>query len=240
MRAMADPLLEARAALLRTLGFEAPPARFDEALTHASYANERKGVRDNERLEFLGDGVLDLCVSEALLERLDGADEGTLSRVYHALVSAEALAAWAREAGVGAALRMGRGASAAGDRDRTNVLADAVEAIVAAAYLDGGLDVARRVSAIVTQRALERVLAEPKIDAKSALQEAVQARGLPAPVYRTVAEHGPTNLREFVVAVEVSGQVEGEGRGRSKKQAEQAAAGAALLARRDAAGEDPR
>lgn len=228
---MSDPVLRARAALLERLGLERAPSRFDEALTHASFANERRGTRDNERLEFLGDGVLDLCVSEVLLEQMPDADEGALSRAYHALVSAEALAAWARDVELGEALRMGKGASAAGDRDRTNVLADAVEALVAAAYLDGGLDAARRVSRAVTGDALVRVLAEPVIDAKSALQEAVQAKGAAAPVYRTIGEHGPPNDREFVVAVEIAGRALGEGRGRTKKQAEQLAARAALESR---------
>ncbi|HWL86589.1 MAG TPA: ribonuclease III domain-containing protein, partial [Polyangiaceae bacterium] len=119
---------------IKALTGEIEIARFDEALTHPSFANEAGGTRDYERLEFLGDAVLGLCVSELLASTHPEADEGTLSRMRSALVNADALARWARTAGIGEALALGRGAAAAGEQFRTNVLADAVEALVAAVY----------------------------------------------------------------------------------------------------------
>jgi len=213
------------------LGLEGPPAHFEEALTHPSYANEHKGsARDNQRLEFLGDAVLGLCVSELLMDRFPEAREGELSLMRASLVNTDALAAWAREATLGEALRLGRGADAAGERTQKNVLADAVEAIVGAVYLDLGLEATRRVSRAIVSEPLERLANGPRLgrDPKSELQERVQARGGASPKYRVVETIGPDHNREFVVAVDVDGELLGEGRGRSKKQAEQEAARAAM------------
>jgi ribonuclease-3 len=183
-------------------------------------------VRDYQRLEFLGDAVLSLCVSEMLMERFPGAREGDLSLMRAALVNADALAAWARDAVLGEVLRLGRGADTAGERSQKNVLADAVEAIVGAVYVDLGLEAARRAAHVIVGEQLEKFAAGPGIgrDPKSELQERVQARGSASPKYRVVEMIGPDHNREFVVAVDVDGQVAGEGRGRSKKQAEQEAA----------------
>lgn len=213
------------------LGLEGPPAHFEEALTHPSYANEHRGTaRDNQRLEFLGDAVLGLCVSELLMDRFPEAREGELSLMRASLVNTDALAAWAREALLGEALRLGRGADAAGERSQKNVLADAVEAIVGAVYQDLGLESARKVSRAIVGEPLERLANGPRLgrDPKSELQERVQARGGTSPKYRVVEAIGPDHNREFVVAVDVDGEVLGEGRGRSKKQAEQEAARAAM------------
>src|SRR2546430_8834573 len=135
---MTNTIDSARSALLERLRLEGAPRYFEEALTHPSYANEHRAEQpaDNQRLEFLGDAVLDLCVSELLLERLADADEGVLSRAYGSLVNGESLARWARKVDLGAALKVGRGAAATGISERTNVLADAVEALVAAVYLE--------------------------------------------------------------------------------------------------------
>ena len=217
--------------LAQRLGLEGPCAHLEEALTHPSYANEHKGsARDNQRLEFLGDAVLGLCVSEQLMDRFPDAREGELSLMRASLVNTEALAMWARDASVGDALRLGRGADAAGERSQKNVLADAVEAIVGAVYLDLGLEWARLVSRAIVGEPLERLASGPPLmrDAKSELQERVQARGGASPKYRVVEAIGPDHNREFVVAVDVDGEVLGEGRGRSKKQAEQDAARSAL------------
>ena len=213
------------------LGFEGEFAHLEEALTHPSYANEHKGTaRDNQRLEFLGDAVLGLCVSELLMDRFPEAREGELSLMRASLVNTDALASWAREAGLGDALRLGRGADAAGERSQKNVLADAVEAIVGAVYLDLGLESARRVSQVIVGEPLERLSNGPRLgrDPKSELQERVQARGGGSPKYRVMETIGPDHNREFVVAVDVDGELLGEGRGRSKKQAEQEAARAAM------------
>jgi len=220
----------ARAALLARLGLEEAPRHFDEALTHPSYANEHRAEQpaDNQRLEFLGDAVLDLCVSELLLERLSDADEGVLSRAYGSLVNGESLARFAREKGVGAALKVGRGAAATGISERTNVLADTVEAIVAAVYLESGLEGARRIADQIVANGLADLTELARRDAKTALQELVQANGGPAPAYRVVTVEGPDHDRQFLIAVEVAGRELAQGRGRTKKLAEQAAATAAL------------
>jgi ribonuclease-3 len=227
---MSHTLHRARVDLLQRLGLERAPLHFEEALTHPSYANEHKadGVVDNQRLEFLGDAVLDLCVSELLLEKLPDSDEGTLSRAYGGLVNGESLARWARDNGVGPALQVGKGAASTGISDRTNVLADAVEALVAAVYLDGGLAAARGVAELIITDGLSDATELGRRDAKTALQELVQARGAPAPAYHVVAVEGPDHDRRFVMSVEIGGSMVAEGKGRTKKLAEQAAASAAL------------
>lgn len=216
------------------LGIEGELAHLEEALTHPSYSNEhRRGAcADNQRLEFLGDAVLGMCVSELLMESYPAANEGELSLLRSSLVNTDALASWARNHGVGAALRVGRGADAAGERDQKNVLADAVEAIVAAVYLDRGVAAARELSRSIVAQPLERLgaAALPGRDPKSELQERVQAAGRSSPRYRVVGTEGPDHRREFLVEVEVGGEVLGAGRGHSKKLAEQAAAQAAIQA----------
>jgi ribonuclease-3 len=203
-----------------------------EALTHPSFSNEQRGKRraDNQRLEFLGDAVLGLLVSELLMLRFPSAQEGELSRMRSLLVNTEALAAWARRVGLGQALRLGRGADAAGERDRDNVLADAVEALMGAVYLDRGETDARALAAEVVGEPLSRLEAGQAAgrDPKSELQERVQADGGTSPRYRVVGSEGPDHQRVFLIVVEVGGRVLGEGRGRSKKLAEQAAARAAI------------
>jgi len=220
----------ARVALLSRLGLDDAPRHFAQALTHPSYSNEHRteNAPDNQRLEFLGDAVLDLCVSELLLEKLPDADEGVLSRAYGRLVNAESLARWARENDVGAALQVGKGAATTGISERTNVLADTVEALVAAIYLDGGLSAARRIAAFIVQSGLADMAELGRRDAKTMLQELVQAGGSAAPAYRLLAVEGPDHDRQFLMAVDVAGKQLAEGRGRTKKLAEQAAARAAL------------
>jgi ribonuclease-3 len=201
-----------------------PMPRYDEALTHRSHANEMK-VPDNQRLEFLGDAVLDLCVSEMLMNAHPDADEGALTRMWSALVSAEPLALWARTVNVGDAIAFGKGARA--ERERTNVLADAVEALIACVYEAHGLEGARKLVAEVVRGSMQEAAQLSSRDAKSRLQEDVQARGLPPPTYRVVATHGPPEPR-FEVEVLVNGEVAGRGEGGSKRAAEQAAAALAL------------
>lgn len=205
----------------------------EEALTHPSYSNEQPPGRrvDNQRLEFLGDSVLGLCVSEILMDRFPSAREGELSIMRAALVNTDALAAWARAVNFGAALRLGRGADAAGERDQKNVLADAVEAFVGAVYLDCGIQTARLVSEAIVAEPLARFVSGPPVgrDPKSELQERIQAAGGPSPRYRIIGTEGPDHSRLFIAVVEVGSEVMGTGKGRSKKHAEQEAARAALL-----------
>lgn len=216
--------------LARISGCAADSPRFLEALTHPSLANERRDVRHNQRLEFLGDAVLGFCASELLYERFPNADEGALTRMRAQLVNAEALAAWGRSVGLPGALRVGRGADSAGLRDGTNVLADAVEALIAAAYLDAGLERAVGLSRLVVEHGLSAVGSVAARDPKSELQERVQALGHPAPSYELVEERGPAHERWFRVRALGAERTLGEGEGRSKRAAEQAAASAALRA----------
>ncbi|MBN2194068.1 MAG: ribonuclease III [Polyangiaceae bacterium] len=211
-----------------TLGLAADAPHLLEALTHPSFANERPGTKDNQRLEFLGDSVLGFCTSEVLFARFPTADEGTLTRLRAGLVNDEALAEWGRSRRLAESLRLGRGATASGLGESTNVLADAVEALIAAAFLDGGLEAARHaVRRIIEDRlgALDPIAVH---DAKSELQERVQASGQAAPHYAVVASGGPAHEPWFEVEVRVGGRVLGSGNGRSKRAAERAAATAAL------------
>jgi ribonuclease III len=223
-------LQEARAALAARLaallGEEAIP-RLEEALTHPSFANEAS-VPDNQRLEFLGDAVLGLCVSEMLAARYPDADEGKLTRMRSALVNADALGAWARRGGLGACIAFGRGAHHGVERDQTSVLADATEAILAAVYEARGLDGARALVQDVVDGLMENAEALEVRDPKSALQERVQTRGLPAPTYRVVGVRGPQHNQVFNVEVVYEEGKVASGEGRSKRVAERAAAAAAL------------
>lgn len=212
--------------------------RFDEALTHPSFANESSAA-DNQRLEFLGDAVLGLCVSELLTRENPDADEGTLTRMRSALVNAEALARWAREVALGDALALGKGARAGSEREQTNVLADAVEALVACVYEAHGLEGARRLVGQVVQEAMREAPALGSRDPKSLLQERVQASKLPAPVYRVRNVRGPQHDPTFEVEAVVGESVLGVGEGRSKRLAERAAALAALRADEPEAGGTP-
>jgi ribonuclease-3 len=199
-----------------------------EALTHPSYRNERGENRDNQRLEFLGDAVLGFCVTELLFARFGEADEGRLTRLRAKLVNARTLARWARDNRVSEELRLGRGAAASGLDDSTNVLADAVEALIAAAYLDGGIEIARLACSRIVSNELASLSASDARDPKSELQERVQARGGEPPVYEVVESGGPPHDRWFVVSVMLDGASVAVGRGRSKRTAEQAAAAEAL------------
>jgi ribonuclease III len=203
-------------------------ARLPEALTHPSYANETGGKGDNQRLEFLGDSVLSVCVSELLIVRYPHADEGLLTRMRSALVNAEALAAWARSVNLGSAMAFGRGARLGGERLQTNVLADAVEAIVAAVYHEFGFEGAR---AVVLSMVEPHMVEEGRLssrDPKSELQERVQALGFDAPRYRLRAALGPDHAALFEIEVVVDSRVLGVGSGRSKRIAERKAAERAL------------
>lgn len=241
---MSEPdLLESSAALAHRLGLPATAPHLEQALTHPSYANERRECPDNQRLEFLGDAVLGFCVADLLYRRFPDADEGTLTRLRAHLVNAESLASFARAFGVSEALRLGRGAGASGLRQSMNVLADAVEALIAACYLDGGLEVARHVCANVVESRLAALETASARDPKSELQERLQAHGQPAPVYELVESGGPPHERWFRVRVRVGPELLGEAVGRSKRTAERGAAELALksplVAALGAAGREP-
>jgi ribonuclease III len=225
---LAEARQSLRGWLEKTTGARSFP-RLDEALTHPSFANEIH-TPDNQRLEFLGDAVLGLCISEHLASTHPEANEGELTRMRSALVNTEALAGFAREIHLGACLAMGRGARGAAERDQTNVLADAVEAVVAAVYEGGGLDAARALVSEITRSALALGKALSARDAKSELQERLQGDGRAAPRYRVTASLGPPHDPTFEVEVYVEDTVLACGRGKSKRLAERDAASRALEA----------
>ena len=213
--------------VLEAIVGEGPIPRLVEALTHSSFANEA-GVPDNQRLEFLGDSVLGLCVSELLGVMHPDADEGLLTRMRSGLVNGEALATWARRVDLGSGLAFGRGAKLGTEREQTNVLADAAEALVAAVYEARGIDGARALVREIVSDRLDKVDVLGGLDPKSALQECVQARGAAPPTYRVLSVRGTAHDQVFAVEVVVDDAVVGAGEGRSKRQAERVAAAAAL------------
>jgi ribonuclease-3 len=210
------------------------PALLDEALTHTSCANEAPpGTRaDNEALEFLGDAVLGFVVADVLHRECPQYTEGQKSKMKAALVSTGALAAHAERLGVGQALRLGRGEEKTGGRQKPAVLADALEAVIAAVYLDGGVTAARACVRRIVREDLAALRAQGSTgqDHKSALQEWLQAAGRPLPVYRVAGTEGPDHRKQFLVDVVIDGASRGVGVGPSKKEAEQEGARAALAA----------
>jgi ribonuclease-3 len=203
-------------------------ALLEQALTHRSSAHERGDLAlANERLEFLGDAVLGLLVAEALMERRPLLQEGDLSRARAALVNERALAAHASALGIDALLRLGRGESRSGGRRKQSILANALEALIGAIYLDGGLDRARAFVRRELGEALEGAGPRPA-DAKTQLQELVQRRGEALPAYDVLATSGPDHDPCFEVGVRVGDRLLARARGRSKRSAEQAAAQVAL------------
>ena len=199
----------------------------EHALTHSSYANESRGRRtSNERLEFLGDSVLGMVVADHLYRTCPNMPEGELTRTRAALVCEESLVVVAQELGLGDYLLLGRGEESCGGRQRPSILADAVEAVLAAVYLDGGIGSARK---IIQHYILSRPQqAAVSRDYKTALQELVQRTPGSTIAYQLVEETGPDHCRVFVMEVSVGGAVIGEGRGHTKKAAEQMAAKSAI------------
>lgn len=202
------------------------------ALTHRSYLNEASFIfSDNERLEFLGDAVLDLLVAELLYQRFPELHEGFLTAMRASLVRREALAQFARQLDLGGHLLMGRGEEDSGGRERDAILCAAFEAVVGAIYLDQGLAAANRFLLPLVEPELQ-ALRDGQLhkDAKSLLQEWSQATLSHTPAYATVETSGPDHAREFTVAVRIGGELYGIGRGLSKQRAAQEAATNALAA----------
>jgi ribonuclease-3 len=214
------------------------PRWLERAMTHRSFLNEPKDSgpdeddQDNERLEFLGDAVLNLTVSDELVSRHPDATEGALSKMRARLVSEPALAQAARRLELGRCLRLGRGEELSGGREKRSLLADALEALIAAVYLDGGHDggyeAARRcVLAVLEPELAELPARELGIDYKTEVQERCQQRFGLLPVYRVSRESGPDHHKLFQVELTIGGRPFGEGAGKTKKEAEQQAAKAA-------------
>ncbi len=198
-----------------------------QALTHKSYANEKKGlIKDNERLEFLGDAVLDLSISHLIMEKFPDLPEGEMSKLRASVVNENSLAALAEEIGLHQYLLLGHGEELSGGRKKPSILADALEAIIAAIYLDGGFDAAFK----TVSRHFIDLLSKTDlyVDYKTRLQELTQDRLKCMPVYSLKGAFGPDHARVFEVELEIDGKLYGTGKGKTKKEAEQKAAKEAL------------
>ena len=205
------------------------PVLLRKAMTHASYTHEegQKADESNERLEFLGDAVLEVCVSDLLFHRYPNQPEGKLTQRRAGLVCEPTLAKLARELGVGDALVMGVGAGQTGGRELDSVLSDAMEALFGAVYLDGGFDAVRDLIHRLITPLADKISAPPR-DYKSVLQEILQRDTKQTAVYSIVNASGPSHNKEFTAEVSHQGKVLGKGCGHSKKDAEQNAAFEAL------------
>ncbi len=198
------------------------------ALTHSSYANEVRQGSSNERLEFLGDSVLSIIVSEYIFEEFSHLPEGELTKLRASLVCEKSLCGFSRQLDLGKYLRLGKGEEKGGGRERDSILADAFEAVLAAMYLDGGMDVAREhVMRFITTE-LKHTEDEVFKDYKTALQEIIQRNPEESVTYILTGESGPDHDKMFEVEVHLNSNVIGKGTGKSKKNAEQAAAKQAL------------
>jgi ribonuclease-3 len=196
------------------------------AVVHRSAA--ARAGQNNEKLEFLGDAVLDLAISDLLMRRFPTADEGELSKRRAALVNARVLAAKAAAMNLGAELRLGKGEEKSGGRKKASILAAAFEAVIGAVFLDGGFGAARDVVSHHFREDLVRAGGESPIDHKSRLQEITQQLFRETPSYALVQASGPDHDRAFVVEISIAGRLSGRGEGKSKKEAEQQAALEAL------------
>ncbi len=209
----------------------------ERALTHRSYAYENGGLPTNERLEFLGDSVLGVVVTETLYRSHPDLSEGRLAKLRAAVVNARALADVGRTLGLGDYVRLGRGEESTGGRDKASILSDTVEAVIGAVYIDAGFEVATE----VVHRLFDPVLAAASkmgagLDWKTSLQELAADASLGVPEY-LIDETGPDHQKTFTARVRVGDQVYGHGSGRSKKEAEQQAAETAYAAIKTATGD---
>jgi len=230
MSSSTEPLDEAAQALCRELGYSFSDAGLLlDALTHRSFKNENPDTAsaDNERLEFLGDAVLGLVVATLLYLKFPDADEGLLTRRRADLVSEKGLSEAAEGIGIGPAMRLGKGEEKSGGRGKPRLLASALEACIGAIYSDGGADAAFAVARRVFEPRLEASTLGRR-DAKSRAQEWAQAHLGSTPSYRLLHTEGPDHEREFTIALELHGEEVARGTGRSKLEAEQAAAEEAL------------
>ena len=212
-------------ALQRALAVEvADPDLWDRALTHRSFAFEAGGTPDNERLEFLGDAVLQLVITDEIFRGLADAREGRLAKLRAAMVNTARLAELARAVNLGAAVKLGRGEEQSGGRDKDSILADTLEAVFGAIYLDRGLQAVTEVIRTLFRPLIDELSTQhAALDYKTSLQELAAARLSSLPVYE-VTDSGPDHDKEFVAEAILDGKRLGRGQGRSKKAAEQDAA----------------
>lgn len=207
---LGDPILE--------------PELLERALTHRSYAYENGGLPTNERLEFLGDSVLGVVVTETLYRTHPDLSEGRLAKLRAAVVNARALAEVGREIGLGEHVKLGRGEQATGGRNKASILSDTVEAVLGAVHLSGGFEVSSEVVHLLFDPLIEAASAMGAgLDWKTSLQELSAEHGLGVPDY-VIEDEGPDHMKTFTAQVRVADALYGNGVGRSKKEAEQAAA----------------
>ena len=207
------------------------PALLTHALPHSSYANEHrsKGARSNERLEFLGDAVLGMISAEYIYGKYPELPEGEMTKLRASIVCEQSLYEFAEEIGLGELLLLGKGEVNGGGNKRPSVLADAVEAVLAAIYLDGGIDAAKGfILEFIIRKATVMAKSHTLVDYKTTLQEIVQKNHQETLSYHVKSESGPDHNKLFVIEVHINSNPIATGEGRSKKQAEQAAAKAAL------------
>jgi len=209
-RALGDPILD--------------PELLDRALTHRSYAYENGGLPTNERLEFLGDSVLGVVVTETLYRTHPDLPEGKLAKLRAAVVNARALAEVGQAIGLGQHIKLGRGEEATGGREKASIVSDTVEAVIGAVHLSGGIEV----STVLVHRLFDPLIEAASdlgagLDWKTSLQELAAERALGVPEY-VITDEGPDHMKTFTAKVRVGEQLYGNGVGRSKKEAEQAAA----------------
>ncbi|MBO3746287.1 ribonuclease III [Streptosporangiaceae bacterium NEAU-GS5] len=220
----------ARDELARVIDVRLDDSILERALTHRSYAYENGGLPTNERLEFLGDSVLGLVVTDTLYRGHPDLPEGQLAKLRAAVVNMRALADVARTLDLGRYLRLGRGEEGTGGRDKSSILADTLEALIGTVYVDKGLDEAFRVVHVLFDPLITRSASlGAGLDWKTSLQELTASEMLGVPEYQ-VEESGPDHAKSFTATVRVGGQDYGKGAGRSKKEAEQQAAEAAWTA----------
>jgi ribonuclease-3 len=215
------------------------PELLERALTHRSYAYENGGIPTNERLEFLGDSVLGVVVTETLYLTHPTFSEGRLAKLRAAVVNARALAEVARLIGLGEHIKLGRGEEATGGRDKASILSDTVEAVIGAIHLSGGMEEAARVVHLLFDPLMEAAASMGAgLDWKTSLQELSARLSLGVPEY-VITDDGPDHAKTFVARVRVGGDLHGHGTGRSKKEAEQGAAETAYREIRAAHPETP-
>ncbi len=211
------------------LGLKIDNAILTQAMTHTSYAHEQKElVEHNERLEFLGDAVLELAVSEAIFNKFSDLPEGELTKIRAELVCEQSLVKVADQLEISSYLMLGKGEEATGGRNRPSIKADAVEALFGAVFLEHGFEIARSFILDMLKDQLEDITEEKMSDFKTLYQELVQERCGETPSYAIVEEEGPEHDKLFTAQVLLDGQIQGEGRGKSKKESEQEAAKKAL------------
>jgi len=211
--------------ITQLLSFFKDKSLYELALTHKSWVNEHKGKREsNERLEFLGDAILEFIVSRELFIKFKDQEEGFLTTLRANLVNTENLARVAKKLDVGKALYLSRGEEESGGRDNTSLLADTLEAIIGAFFIDQGLGAAENFIHENILIDLDAIASKPLKDAKSRLQELAQSKGLPTPKYEIIKEDGPDHAKKFTIQVRIDGKPYGTGAGKNKSEAAQDAA----------------